>query len=70
MKINIEGGEYDLLNKIIDSGLIKNISIIHVQFHHFIPNAEIELKKIYTKLSLTHKPLYRYHFVWETWELK
>jgi len=70
MKINIEGGEYDLLNKIIESGLIKNISIIHVQFHHFIPNAEIELEKLHEKLSLTHKPLFKYHFVWETWVIK
>lgn len=70
MKINIEGGEYDLLNKIIDADLINKIYVIHVQFHHFIPNAEVELEKLYSKLSLTHKPLYRYHFVWETWILK
>jgi FkbM family methyltransferase len=70
MKINIEGGEYELLNKIIDLGLINYISNIHVQFHHFIPNAEFELERLYSKLSLTHRPVYKYRFVWETWQLK
>lgn len=40
MKINIEGGEYELLDHLIESGLVKNIADIQVQFHDFVPGAE------------------------------
>ncbi len=46
MKINIEGGEYDLLEHLLDSGFVKNIENIQVQFHAFVPNAEERLHKI------------------------
>lgn len=45
MKINIEAGEYDLLDLMIENktiGLVKNLQI---QFHNFVPNA-IECRDI------------------------
>jgi FkbM family methyltransferase len=36
MKINIEGGEYELLDHLIKSGLIKRIANVQVQFHNFV----------------------------------
>jgi FkbM family methyltransferase len=68
MKINIEGGEYDLLPNLIESGLIKNIKTLHIQFHHFIKDAEHRTKEIKSKLILTHHPILQYPFVWEYWE--
>jgi len=46
MKINIEGGEYDLLEHLIESGEIKKIKNIQVQFHDFVPNAKERMKNI------------------------
>jgi len=40
MKINIEGGEYDLLLFLINENLISKIKNIQVQFHNFVPNTE------------------------------
>jgi FkbM family methyltransferase len=54
MKINIEGGEYDLLEHLIESGFIKNIENIQVQFHDIIPKAEQRMKKIQAELEKTH----------------
>jgi FkbM family methyltransferase len=70
MKINIEGGEYDLLEHLIESKFVQHINNIQVQFHDFIPNAEIKMKKIQKKLSRTHYLTYQYTFVWENWKLK
>lgn len=70
MKMNIEGGEYDLLDEIIDSGFINKIGNIQIQFHDFVPNAEKRMRKIQRKLSETHKLSYQYPFVWENWFLK
>ncbi|HSA06008.1 MAG TPA: FkbM family methyltransferase [Candidatus Gastranaerophilales bacterium] len=70
MKINIEGGEYDLLEYLIKTGLILKIKNIQVQFHSFVPNAEERMKNIQEKLSETHELTYQYEFVWENWRLK
>lgn len=70
MKINIEGGEYDLLEGLIESGLVKKIKNIQVQFHDFVPNAKQRMKRIQKLLNDTHKITYQFKFVWENWQLK
>lgn len=70
MKINIEGGEYDLLDHLIETGLIKNIANLQIQFHDFVPNAEHRMSAIQKALSNTHELTYQYRFLWENWKLK
>src|SRR5579862_3488390 len=60
MKINIEGGEYALLDDLTKSGLIKNIKDIQVQFHIFVPDAVIKRKQAQRRLSKTHYLTYSY----------
>ena len=70
MKINIECGEYNLLEHLIETGFIKQIDNIQVQFHDFVPNAEQRMKEIQQKIATTHNLTYQYEFVWENWKLK
>ncbi|MHB8710421.1 MAG: FkbM family methyltransferase [Minisyncoccota bacterium] len=70
IKINIEGGEYDLLEHLINEDFIKNIDNIQVQFHDFVPNAEVRMRSIQKELRKTHELTYQYEFVWENWKLK
>ena len=70
MKINVEGGEYDLLEELIKTGLVKKVKNIQVQFHNFVPNAKDRMEKIQSKLEKTHKLTYQFKFVWENWTLK
>lgn len=70
IKINIEGGEYDLLEFLIKTGTITKFRNIQVQFHDFIPDAYIRMKKIQNELQKTHTLTYKYEFVWENWILK
>jgi len=70
LKINIEGGEYELLEHLIKIGFIKNITDIQVQFHNFTPDAESRMKAIQKELSKTHKLTYHYPWVWDNWTLK
>lgn len=70
MKINIEGGEYDLLEHLIETGTINKIDNIQVQFHDFIfPGCKERMKNIQNNLSMTHKRTYNFEFVWENWKL-
>jgi len=68
MKINIEGGEYHLLEHLIESGLISTIDNIQVQFHEFIPDAEKRMEKIQNEMIKTHYLTYQYKFVFENWK--
>ncbi|MFY9311368.1 MAG: FkbM family methyltransferase [Bacteroidia bacterium] len=70
MKINIEGGEYDLLEHLIESGWINKIENIQVQFHDFFPDSYRRMARIQDKLEQTHSLTYQYLFVWENWKLK
>ena len=70
MKINIEGGEFDLLPALLDHNIITNIDNLQIQFHKFIENAEIKRENIRNQLSKTHELTYDYYFIWENWRLK
>jgi len=70
LKVNIEGGEYELLDNIIQSGIVHKINNIQVQFHDFVQNSEQRMQDIQNKLILTHELTYQYLFVWENWKLK
>lgn len=70
MKINIEGGEYDLLTHLIEKNWITKIKDLQIQFHHFVPQAEHKMKVIQAILEKTHYPTYQYPFFWENWRLK
>lgn len=70
MKINIEGGEYALLEHLIEAGHIKEIKNIQIQFHDFVPDADKRMCKIQSGLEETHFLTYQYRFVWENWRLR
>lgn len=67
IKINIEGGEYDLLPRMIESGIVNKCKIIRVQFHDWIPNSFTLRKKIIGELAKTHNIEWSYPMVWESW---
>tara|TARA_R110002110_G_scaffold295886_4_gene509952 strand:- start:7600 stop:8190 length:591 start_codon:yes stop_codon:yes gene_type:complete len=69
-KINIEGGEYDLLDRLIDTGLVSSINNLQIQFHDWHPNALERRTSIISKLEETHVCKYSYPFIWEGWEIK
>ncbi|MEI8206783.1 MAG: FkbM family methyltransferase [Kiritimatiellales bacterium] len=66
-KINIEGGEYELLDRMIETGLIGRIKDVQIQFHKIKKKSAQEMARIQSELSKTHKLTYQYEFVWENW---
>lgn len=68
MSINIEGAEYEVLNRIIEKGLINKIKFLQVQFHNFTPKSKESRKNIIKKILKTHKKRFSYPFVWEAFE--
>lgn len=70
IKINIEGGEYDLLEHISSKGGLAVAKNYQIQFHNFVDDAKKRRSLIQKKLGLTHKQDWCYDFVWESWVLK
>lgn len=69
-KINIEGAEYDLLERVIELGLAPKIKNFQIQFHRFIPDCEARRNNILEQLSKTHERTWNYDWIWENWKLK
>jgi FkbM family methyltransferase len=67
MKINIEGGEYELLERMLERGLTARVADLQIQFHNFSPDAAERMAAIQRGLAATHRPTYQYLFVWENW---
>lgn len=71
MKINTEGGEYDLLEHMLEVGLASRVRNIQVQFHEDVfPHATQRMEAIQARLSRTHRLTFQERFVWENWELR
>ena len=69
MKINIEGGEYELLDALVETGLIARVQDVQVQFHEIVPDAKHRRSVLQDRLAATHRLTYSVPFVWENWTL-
>ena len=67
-KLNIEGGEYALLRRLIDTRRIEKFQYLQIQFHLNVPDAKKQYRKLAERLQQTHRLQWRYPFVWESWE--
>ena len=72
MKINIEGGEYALLEHLLKTKRIQQIENIQVQFHYIKNlNAKKRQERICQQLMRTHELTWAYRpFIFENWKKK
>lgn len=67
LKINIEGAEYALLDRMLTQNLVTRCREIRVQFHEWYPGAHQKRRQIRKELQKTHRQNWNYPFVWESW---
>ena len=72
LKINIEGAEYDVLERMIEKDMLKRVKFLQIQFHNFphIDNPIQRKAHIVDELLKTHNCQWCYEFVWESWGKK
>lgn len=70
MKINVEGSEYNILRRLINSGTIKKCLNLQIQFHAFVNNSEQLRTYIVKDLERTHIRTWNYDWIWENWSRK
>lgn len=70
VEINIEGGEYCILEKLIEHEMLQQIEMLQIQFHNLDFNHELQRAKIRFALSKTHHEIFNFEWVWERWVKK
>ena len=70
LAINIEGGEFEVLEGLLDDGVVSQFLNIQVQFHSVVPNAQNRHDVIMNRLLKTHELTYYAPFCWENYRLK
>jgi FkbM family methyltransferase len=67
LALNIEGSEYEVLDRLIETGLISRLRCLVVQFHVIGDSSDARRNAIRLSLAKTHRCDYEYPFVWERW---
>ena len=67
VKINIEGGEFDLLDRMLETGLTTRIRYLLIQFHEWHTRAHLRRRQIRRALSASHDEVWCYPWIWELW---
>src|SRR5262245_26933255 len=67
IKVNVEGAEYDLFDRLIETSWLHRTRLVSVQFHEWHPRAHSRRRRILRSLRATHDQLWNYQWVWEFW---
>lgn len=67
LELNIEGGEYEILERLLDGERVARIKILQIQFHNLSGDHDFKRAKIRLELSKTHEQVFNYDWVWERW---
>ena len=71
MKINIEGSEYPLLERLIETKDILRVKRLLVQFHYVDTNTYQRMANIWKELEKSHNLIWQFRpYIWEYWEIK
>lgn len=69
LKLNIEGSEFDVVEKLIETGLINRVRNLQVQWHDVVPNAQARYNGLQKELARTHRLTFDHGWVWQSWEI-
>ena len=70
LKLNIEGGEFDVLERLAAAGLLASIRSVLIQFHQLVPECEARRERVRATLAATHREVFNYSWVWERWDAR
>jgi FkbM family methyltransferase len=70
VSMNIEGGEYDVLERLVETGYVARCRTLQVQFHEWVPGAHPRRRRLHRALRRTHRLEWSYPFIWERWSLR
>jgi FkbM family methyltransferase len=66
--VNIEGGEFELIDRLHETGWLARTGTMLVQFHEFAPRAHAGRRRNRRQLGATHRCTWAYPWVFERWD--
>jgi hypothetical protein len=66
MHLNAEGGELDVLERLMDTGLIERVKMIMTQWHPYDAATSTRIERVIERLAETHDQDNRY-YAWNFW---
>lgn len=69
-KINAEGAEFSILERILECGLAAMVENFQIQFHTIVPNYQARYEAICGGLDKTHNRTFYAPWCWEGWTIK
>jgi FkbM family methyltransferase len=71
MKMNCEGSEYELLERMHSAGLLQRVKYFQIQWHYVLPEAKARRLQSIEALQQTHHLQWDWPAVaWQSWERK
>ncbi len=70
LKMNIEGMEFECLEKLINTNSLIKARYLLIQFHKFESDSSQRLKKIRESLKEDYENVWSYDWMWELWKRK
>lgn len=70
LKVNIEGGEFELLEALVRTGWMEKIRYLQLQFHSVVPDAEARVEQLRRDLERSHVRQWSFDWIWESWQRK
>lgn len=70
IKLNIEGGEYEVLERMLETNNVVLCDSLLIQFHRQPDGYEERYQKIIAGLQKSHTQSWCYEMVWEKWTIK
>ena len=70
LECNIEGGEYEVLPRLIESGRISNVRNLFIEFHQVSNDSLLRKTKIEQELMKTHELKWDFPWVWTHFRMK
>lgn len=70
LKINAEGAEYEILERLLDADLMRSVDHLQVQPHTVVPDYENRWAAIRARLAATHQLTFDEPFCWTGFSLR
>lgn len=70
LKMNIEGMEFESLEKLISTNSLVKAKYLLIQFHNFESDSPLRLAKIRQGIEKNYESIWKYDWIWELWKRK
>lgn len=67
LKLNVEGSEFDILERLDETAWLPRVRILLIQFHERHPAAHRRRRAARRALRRSHTETWNYPWIWETW---